>query len=88
LELASIKRHMKHTNTAEIEVQVKGYYEECVRIRGMIDEMMKYQMTNAKHGGDSDTTNKINEHLNQQNQLLQNIKVENTELAQAYQIKE
>lgn len=63
---------------------MKMYVEECMRLRGMLEEVLK-ERNKEGEGGD---ISEIEEKYYQQNILLKNIKHENSELALGFQRKE
>lgn len=36
-----MRKNIKNTRTAELESELEAYNEECVRLRGIVEEMMK-----------------------------------------------
>ena len=40
-ELEVVRKNIKNTRTAELESELEAYNEECVRLRGIVEEMMK-----------------------------------------------
>lgn len=46
-EVEGLKRHIKSTKVAEIEVEMKLYIDECARLRGQLEEVIRSKDTFA-----------------------------------------
>ena len=46
-EVEALKRHMKSTKFAEIEVEMKLYMDECARLRAQLEEVIRSKDTFA-----------------------------------------
>lgn len=46
-EIESLKRHIKSTKIAEIEVEMKLYMDECTRMRQQLEEVIRSKDTFA-----------------------------------------
>jgi uncharacterized protein YlxW (UPF0749 family) len=46
-EIEALKRHIKSTKIAEIEVEMKLYMDECARLRGQLEEVIRSKDTFA-----------------------------------------
>ena len=91
-EVNSLKKNIKSTKTHELEVgtrthpqiELKAYMDECVRLRHVLEELVRSRDPLA----DPDEVARIEEQFQQQQALLDGVKKENFELAEAYAIKE
>ena len=83
-EVDALKRNIKNTKIAEIEVEMKMYMDECTRLRHQLEEVIKSKDTFA----DPEELKVIEEKFQQQEMLINTMKNENNELALAYQRKE
>ena len=83
-EVDALKRNIKNTKIAEIEVEMKMYMDECTRLRHQLEEVIKSKDTFA----DPEELKVIEEKFQQQEMLINTMKNENNELAMAYQRKE
>ena len=46
-EVELLKRNIKNTRTHETELEIKTYMDECVRLRGNLEEVIKSKDTFA-----------------------------------------
>ncbi len=46
-EVEALKRHIKSTKIAEIEVEMKLYMDECARLRSQLEEVIRSKDTFA-----------------------------------------
>ena len=46
-EIEGLKRNIKSTKIGEIEVELKVYMDECTRLRGQLEEVIKSKDTFA-----------------------------------------
>lgn len=46
-EIEALKRHIKSTKFAEIEVEMKLYMDECARLRAQLEEVIRSKDTFA-----------------------------------------
>lgn len=83
-ENQKLRRNIKATKLHEFEVEMKMYVDECTRLRHMLEEVVRSKDPLA----DPEELANIEEHFQQQNILIQNIKQENAELASVFQQKE
>jgi hypothetical protein len=44
-ELENLRKNIKNTKANEIDIEIKTYKDECLRMRNMLDDMM----TNQNH---------------------------------------
>ncbi|CDW71575.1 UNKNOWN [Stylonychia lemnae] len=83
-EVELLKRNIKSTKTAEVEVELKVYADECVRLRHQLEEVIKSKDTFA----DPEELKIIENKFAQQDGLINQLRTENSELANAYSKKE
>lgn len=83
-EIDTLRRNIKSTKIAEIEVEMKMYIDECTRLRQQLEEVIMSKDRFA----DPDEVKAIEDKFNQQDQLIQNMKNENNDLVGAYNMKE
>jgi hypothetical protein len=83
-EVESLKRNIKNTKIAEIEVEMKMYIDECTRLRHQLEEVIKSKDTFA----DPEELKIIEEKFQQQEIIITSMKNENQELAMAFQKKD
>lgn len=74
-EMTKLKRSLKATNIQELEVEMKLYVDECIRLRYMLEE-------SAKNVMDPNEMAKIEERFQMQESYLVNLQTENQELAE------
>ena len=46
-EVETLKRHIKSTKISEIEVEMKLYMDECIRLRSQLEEVIRSKDTFA-----------------------------------------
>jgi chromosome segregation ATPase len=83
-ELLEMKRALKYTKMKEIEVEAKSYAEEVIRLKAVIDTLAKEKTDNAARGDGEFNT--LEEKYLDQNNLIDNLRRDNTELAAAIKI--
>lgn len=69
-ELELLKRNMKTTKSAELEAEVRAYTEECQRLRGQLEEVIKSKDTFA----DPDEIRLIEDRFQAQEQVIANLR--------------
>lgn len=79
-----LKKNIKSTKTAELEVEIKMFSDECVRLRHQLEEVIKSKDTFA----DPEELKMITSKFAQQDAIIVQLRSENTELANAYSKKE
>lgn len=79
-EILALHKDIRLTNVHEIEVETQMYFEECVRLRKMLDEFMSSEK--SQELSEKENTDK------QQADLLKTIKQENESLATTIKKKE
>jgi uncharacterized protein YlxW (UPF0749 family) len=65
-EIEALKRHIKSTKIAEIEVEMKLYMDECARLRGQLEEVIRSKDTFA----DPQEVRMIEERFQQQELII------------------
>ena len=80
-EAEALKRNIKSTKIAEIEVEMKMYIDECTRLRHQLEEVIRSKDTFA----DPEELRLIEEKFQHQDILIKNMKNENNMLATEYQ---
>ena len=83
-ELAKLRKDMKSTKILELENEVKIYHEECLRMRHILEETVRSNLAN--HG--QNLASRLEKELQAKEELVSELKGENTELALAYTRKE
>ena len=83
-ESEQLKRNIKSTKISEIEMEIKQYIDECTRLRHQLEEVIKSKDTFA----DPQELKAIEERFQQQEMLVNSLRNENNQLAQAYSKKE
>jgi hypothetical protein len=79
-----LKKHIKSTKIAEIEVEMKLYIDECARLRQQLEEVIKSKDTFA----DPQEVRIIEERFQQQEMAINNLRIENNDLVLAFNAKE
>lgn len=79
-----MKKHIKSTKIAEIEVEMKLYIDECARLRQQLEEVIKSKDTFA----DPQEVRIIEERFQQQEMAINNLRIENNDLVLAFNAKE
>jgi len=72
-ECEALKKNIKNTKIAEIEVEMKMYMDECTRLRHQLEEVIKSKDTFA----DPEELKIIEEKFQQQEQIINSMKNEN-----------
>ena len=75
-EIEALKRHIKSTKLAEIEVEMKLYMDECGRLRQQLEEVIRSKDTFA----DPQEVRIIEERFQQQDMIIANLRNENGQL--------
>jgi hypothetical protein len=83
-EVDALRRNIKSTKIAEIEVEMKMYIDECTRLRHQLEEVI---LSKDKFA-DPEEVRAIEEKFNAQDNLITNMKNENNDLVGAYNMKE
>lgn len=83
-ECVVLKKNIKSTKTAELEVETKMFSDECVRLRHQLEEVIRSKDTFA----DPEELKIIQGKFAQQDGIIIQLRSENTELANAYSKKE
>ena len=83
-EIEALKRHIKSTKIAEIEVEMKLYMDECARLRGQLEEVIRSKDTFA----DPQEVRMIEERFQQQEIIIAELRNQNQELAMALQTRD
>ena len=78
-EVEALKRHIKSTRFAEIEIEMKLYIDECSRLRQQLEEVIRSKDTFA----DPQEVRIIEERFQQQDLLIGQLRGENNELVNA-----
>ena len=72
-EVDSLKRHIKSTKYAEMEVEMKLYIDECARLRQQLEEVIRSKDTFA----DPQEVRIIEDRFQQQDMLISSLRNEN-----------
>ena len=83
-ELERLKSNIKLTKITEIEIEMKTYIDECARLRQQLEDVI----ISKDRFADPEEVKAIEDKFNQQDQVIQNQKGENSELVNAYNAKE
>ena len=83
-ELIKLRKEMKSTKILELENEVKVYHEECLRMRRILEDTVRSNLAN--HG--QNLAVRMEKELQVKDELVNELKGENTELALAYTRKE
>ena len=83
-EIASFKKNFKNTKIIELDIELRSYMDECLRLRRLLEDTIKSKdpLINP------DQAHQIEEQFNQQNVIIENLQIENQELTQAVNQKE
>lgn len=73
--LLALKKSLKMTSTKELEVEVKSYSDECVRLRMLLDKVLADKPHLILDGNE-----RLSEQLRQQSKILVEVKAKNKEL--------
>ena len=77
-EILQLKKNFKTSKIQEIEVEAKMFADECLRLKRIIEEIVKEKQINLAGG-------EVNERVYQQNAVINSLKNENQELRNALQ---
>lgn len=69
-EVEALKRHIKSTKFAEIEVEMKLYMDECARLRAQLEEVIRSKDTFA----DPQEVRMIEERFQQQELVISDLR--------------
>jgi chromosome segregation ATPase len=69
-EIEALKRHIKSTKFAEIEVEMKLYMDECARLRAQLEEVIRSKDTFA----DPQEVRMIEERFQQQELVISDLR--------------
>jgi hypothetical protein len=83
-EVEALKRHIKSTKIAEIEVEMKLYMDECTRLRTQLEEVIRSKDTFA----DPQEVRMIEERFQQQELVINELRTQNQDLLMAFQSKD
>lgn len=83
-EVEALKRHIKSTKIAEIEIEMKLYIDECTRLRTQLEEVIRSKDTFA----DPQEVRIIEERFQQQEMVIQGLRNENNEILIAFATKD
>ena len=83
-EIASFKKNFRNTKITELDIELRSYMDECLRLRHLLEDTIKSKDPLI----DPDQANQIEEQFNQQNVIIENMQVENQELTQVLNQKE
>ena len=83
-EVEALKRHIKSTKIAEIEVEMKLYIDECTRLRSQLEEVIRSKDTFA----DPQEVRIIEERFQQQEMVIAGLRNENNEILLAFSQKD
>lgn len=75
-EAEALRRNIKSTKIAEIELEMKMYIDECTRLRHQLEEVI---MSKDKFA-DPEEVRAIEDKFSQQDHLINNMKGENNDL--------
>lgn len=83
-EVEALKRHIKSTKIAEIEIEMKLYIDECTRLRTQLEEVIRSKDTFA----DPQEVRIIEERFQQQEMVIAGLRNENNEILLAFSGKD
>jgi len=83
-EIDQLKRNIRSTKLNEIEIEMKVYVDESTRLRHQLEEVIKSKDTFA----DPEEMKIIESRFQQQDLLINQLRSENNDMAQAFNNKE
>ncbi len=72
-ELEQVKKNIKSTKLAEVEVEMKNYVDECTRLRQQLEEVIRSKDAFA----DPDEMKAVQDRFQQQEAMLNQLRAEN-----------
>ena len=83
-EIQAYKKNFKNTKLTELDIELRSYMDECLRLRHLLEDTVKSKDPLT----DPDQVHKIEEQFQQQNSIINNLQSENEELQQVISQKE
>jgi hypothetical protein len=83
-EITSYRKNFKSTKINELDIELRSYMDECLRLRHLLEDTVKSKDPLT----DPDQVNKIEEQFQQQNDIINNVQKENQELREIINQKE
>jgi hypothetical protein len=75
-EILSFKKNFKNTKINELDIELRSYMDECLRLRHLLEDTVKSKDPLT----DPEQVSKIEEQFQQQNMIIDNFQKENEEL--------
>lgn len=83
-EIISYKKNFKSTKINELDIELRSYMDECLRLRHLLEDTVKSKDPLT----DPDQVNKIEEQFQQQNDIINSMQNENQDLREILNQKE
>jgi hypothetical protein len=75
-EISAYKKNFKSTKLSELDIELRSYMDECLRLRHLLEDTVKSKDPLT----DPDQVSKIEEQFQQQNQIIESLQKENEEM--------
>lgn len=83
-EILAFKKNFKNTKINELDIELRSYMDECLRLRHLLEDTVKSKDPLT----DPEQVSKIEEQFQQQNMIIENCQKENEELQMILQQKD